>query len=235
MNSKIVIHKIYDRLLEACGPRGWWPGETRDEIIIGAVLTQNTAWRNVERALAHLKEARLCRLSSLARIDPDRIAPLIRPSGYFNLKARRLKAVAEFFAPRGRSRFPTLAGWPIERLRQELLGVWGVGPETADSILLYALDRPSFVIDAYTMRVGLRHGLLPDGAKYEEVRDLFSAHIERDLQIYNEYHALIVWVGHHFCKPKPRCAECPLSRRDCFATAGAWRALEPSRQEKGVV
>ena len=137
----------------AAGPRGWWPGDGRDEIIIGAVLTQNTAWRNVEKALENLKAAKLCRLSSLARRRAETIARLIVPSGYFNLKARRLKSVARFFAPGGRERFDEFAPWPTEKLREALLGVWGVGPETADSILLYALGRPSFVIDAYTMRV----------------------------------------------------------------------------------
>lgn len=225
---------IYDRLLAACGPRGWWPGETRDEIIIGAVLTQNTAWRNVEKALANLKAAELCRLGALAPMEPSEIAPHIKPSGYFNLKARRLKSVAEFFAPAGIERFDDLAEMHDEEIREALLGVYGVGRETADSILLYALDRLTFVIDAYTMRLLVRHGFLPEGASYEDARRFFSERVEPDLQIYNEYHALIVWAGHHYCKPTPLCAECPLAARECFAGEHAWKRLARARRQKTV-
>ena len=229
--SRTVIATIYDRLIEAAGPRGWWPGEGRDEIIIGAVLTQNTAWRNVEKALDNLKAAKLCRLSSLARRRAETIARLIVPSGYFNLKARRLKSVARFFAPGGRERFDELSTWPTEKLREALLGVWGVGPETADSILLYALGRPSFVIDAYTMRVARRHGLCNDKTTYAQAQRLFSEALPTQLQLFNEYHALVVWVGHRFCKPKPLCSRCPLSERDCFVTARAWNRLKAAQKE----
>lgn len=231
---KALVQRIYDRLFAACGPRGWWPGEGRDEIIIGAVLTQNTAWRNVEKALANLRAERLVSLARLARLEPEAIAPLIIPAGYFNLKARRLRSVADFFAPGGRERFDELAKWNDERLRGELLGVWGVGPETADSILLYALDRKSFVVDAYTMRVVERHGLMPKGSSYEAVRALFTRWAKADLQHYNEYHALIVWAGHHFCKPTPLCAKCPLRGRDCFATEKARRALKPEKTSRST-
>ena len=228
---KRAIRNIFDRLDRAVGPRGWWPGQTRDEIIIGAVLTQNTAWRNVERAIASLKGRDLLSLAKLARRAPERIAPLIVPAGYFNLKARRLRAVAGFFAPGGRERFDEFEAWPMERLRDELLGVWGVGPETADSILLYALDRLTFVVDAYTIRIASRHGLCGEKATYEETRRLFSDAVPSELQSFNEAHAQLVWVGHHFCKPKPRCGECPLSRRDCYATGEAWARMAPARRD----
>ena len=196
-------------------------------------MALNTAWRNVVQALDNLKAAGLCQLPALARTPPERVAPLIVPSRYFNIKARRLREVAEFFVPNGRERYDEFARWPLARLREALLDVWGIGPETADSILLYALDRRSFVIDAYTGRIAKRHGLCEEGATYDDLKELFSAHVPRSLQLYNEYHALLVWVGHHYCKPKPRCSGCPLSRRDCFHSAEAWRALEPVRAETG--
>lgn len=231
-----IVRAIYEALFEEAGPRGWWPGQGRDEIIIGAVLTQNTAWKNVERALGELKRAGLCSLARLATMEPEQIAPLIRASGYFNLKARRLKSVADFFAPDGRERFDELEAMETEELRGALLDVWGIGPETVDCILLYALDRISFVIDAYTLRVTERHGLTPPGTKYEEARRFFSERVEPNLALYNEYHALLVWVGHHYCKPRPLCEQCPLSRREYFATAKAWRALNGCRPagDKGL-
>lgn len=229
-HRRATVVRLYERLLDAAGPRGWWPGEGRDEIIIGAVLTQNTAWKNVEQAIASLRAAGLLRLAALATADPADIAPLIRASGYFNLKARRLRSVADFFAPGGRERFDELHSLDDDELRRRLLDVWGIGPETVDCILLYALDRPSFVIDAYTLRVVERHGLAPRGTAYAAARELFSQALEPDLKIYNEFHALLVWVGHHYCKPRPRCRECPLAERECFATAGAWRALQSARR-----
>ncbi len=220
-----VLRLLYEQLSEAAGPRGWWPGDGRDEIIIGAVLTQNTAWKNVEHAIGNLREAQLLSLSKLATLPPEEIAPLIRPSGYFNLKARRLHSVASFFAPEGRERFGELESLGTAELREQLLGVWGIGPETVDCILLYALDRLSFVIDAYTLRVLERHGLVPKGTPYEKARALLTSAVEEDLQGYNEFHALFVWAGHHFCKPKARCRECPLATRACFATEGSWKRL----------
>jgi endonuclease-3 related protein len=227
-----VARKLYDRLSATAGPRHWWPchnavaNRRRDEIIIGAVLTQNTSWKNVEKALASLNGRGLLDLSRLATMTPEAIAPLIRSAGYFNLKARRLHAVAGFFAPGGRRRFGALAGWDDARLREALLATYGVGPETADSILLYALDRPTFVIDAYTLRIGRRHGLFDETTDYERARTWFMARVPADVATYNEYHALLVWVGHHYCKPTPRCAACPLARRDCCASGGAWSTIQ---------
>jgi endonuclease-3 related protein len=230
--STALVQRLFDRLSAAAGARLWWPAGNaaedcrRDEIIIGAVLTQNAAWKNVERALASLAGAGLLDLARLARLEPEAVAPLIRSAGYFNVKAKRLAAVARFFAPDGRKRFDALAGWDDARLREAALEVHGVGLETADSILLYALDRPTFVIDAYTLRVGRRHGLFGEKAVYEAARAWFMRRLPPDVALYNEYHALLVWVGHHYCAPTPRCAAgCPLARRDCCAGAEAWRVI----------
>lgn len=217
-----IIDEIYNGLFGAAGPRHWWPGDGRDEIIIGAVLTQNTAWKNVELALANLRAAGLMRLALLAVAPPETIAPLIRPAGYFNLKSKRLRSVAEFFAPGGVERFDALEAELTDALREAVLGVWGVGPETADSILLYALGRLTFVVDAYTIRVMSRHGLIPADAAYEEVRDLLARNTPAEVRVFNEFHALFVWVGHHFCKPKPLCGSCPLFKRGCFASREAF-------------
>ncbi|MEN6627103.1 MAG: hypothetical protein ABFD69_12845 [Candidatus Sumerlaeia bacterium] len=231
-----LIGRLFGAMLEASGPRSWWPADHAgprggfDEIVIGAVLTQNTAWKNVVQALASLRAANLLDLEKLTVAEPEAIAPLIKSSGYYNLKSRRLNSVACFFAPGGKLRLAELATWPLETLRQSLVNVYGVGPETCDSILLYALGRLSFVIDAYTMRIGRRHGLLTDDDNYDSARALFSNHVEPDLQIYNEYHALLVWIGNNFCRPTPRCHQCPLSRRDCFSDNKHWTALKKFRE-----
>jgi endonuclease-3 related protein len=233
--SRALAALLFERMLAAAGPRHWWPvshngaGAARDEIVIGAILTQNTSWKNVEQALAELAGAGLLSLARLARAPVEKVAPLIRPARYFNLKARRLRAAAEFFAPAGCERFAALAQWDDARLREAVLGIWGVGPETADSILLYALERPSFVIDAYTLRIGCRHGFFDEAATYDQARAWFMRHAPAGVPHYNEYHALLVWIGHHYCKPRPDCAHCPLAGRECFASARAWRALADYR------
>jgi len=223
--SEIVLD-IYEKLSQAAGARHWWPGDTRDEIIIGAVLTQNTSWRNVEKAIANLKAHRLCNLRHLARKQPEEIAPLIRSSGYYNLKAKRLHAVATYFQDH-----PSSLKLPTAQLRAELLAIRGVGRETADSILLYALKHKIFVVDAYTIRVLSRHGLCDSSASYEEVREILESTAPDSLQDYNEFHALFVWVGHHFCKPTPKCSECPLFLRACFSTEKAWKRIRNELQQ----
>ncbi|NTV96215.1 MAG: endonuclease III domain-containing protein [Thiobacillus sp.] len=203
---------IYERLLARYGPQHWWPGETPFEVMVGAVLTQNTAWGNVEKAIANLKQAGAldCR-AILERSDAD-LAELIRPAGYFNVKTRRLKALCGFLAARGVAEAPeALAGQGnLGQLRTALLAVHGIGEETADSILLYALGRPSFVVDAYTRRAYTRLGLLEGGEPYAEIKRRFEAGLARDVALYNEYHALIVRLGKEHCRPRPRCADCPL-------------------------
>lgn len=229
--EKALADLLFERMLAAAGPRHWWPinpdppNGGKDEMIIGAVLTQNTAWKNVEQALANLKAAGLLELERLAALEPDHIAPLIRPAGYFNLKAKRLRAVVDFFVQGGHIRYKELETWSDEDLREALLGVWGVGHETADSILLYALHRPVFVIDAYTLRIGRRHGLFGDKTTYEEAREWFTRRLRRDVALYNEYHALLVWVGAQYCRPTPRCPACPLAAEACFRRRADRRAL----------
>lgn len=239
-NPGELARTLFDRMLAAAGPRHWWPCEPggpgcgKDEMIIGAVLTQNTAWVNVERALENLRREGLIDLRKLAQMEPEAIARFIRPAGYYNLKARRLSAVASFFAPDGEYRFDELARLDDAALREEVLGVFGVGRETADSILLYALKRPSFVIDAYTLRIGRRHGIFDAATDYEAARAWFTQFATPSVNYdtvdyFNEYHALIVWIGKYFCKPTPRCGECPLAERGCFATSAAWKAIQPYR------
>lgn len=203
---------IYRALLSEFGHRNWWPAETPFEVMVGAVLTQNTAWTNVEKAIANLKGEGLLCSRRLLRAGEQRVARLIRPSGYFNVKATRLKALVEWFCGRANGKVETLRDAPTDALRGELLGLKGVGPETADSILLYALERPVFVVDAYTRRAFSRHGAFPPSVKYDGMRAFFEQRLPRDIALYNEYHALIVELGKTYCRPTPRCEECPVMR-----------------------
>jgi len=202
--------EIFDRLLAAIGPRGWWPAETPFEVMVGAVLTQNTAWKNVRQAIDNLKQAGLLSPEAIHRVSLERLARLIKPSGYFNVKAARLKNLTALVMEAGGGDPPRLLRRPPDRLRTDLLAVNGVGTETADSILLYAAGVPIFVIDAYTRRILSRHGLAEPDASYDRLQKLFMDHIPPDTDLYNEYHALLVALGHRFCKPKPLCDECPL-------------------------
>jgi len=203
----------YRLLLARHGPQHWWPGETPFEVMVGAVLTQNTAWTNVERAIASLKAADALNCAAILALADAELAALIRPAGYFNVKAGRLKALCRFLTERGVAERPQeLSGQGgLAELRRELLAVHGVGEETADSILLYALGQPSFVVDAYTRRAFARLGLLTGAESYREVQQHFEHHLPRELALYNEYHALIVRLGKDHCRPKPRCTDCPLN------------------------
>jgi len=205
-----TLTEIYHLLFERFGPQHWWPGETQFEIIVGAILTQNTNWANVEKAIANLKSADLLSPEKLHNIEVSQLAELIRPAGYYNIKAKRLKNFLDWLFENYGGKLPELENVDTERLRAELLGVKGVGRETADSILLYALDREVFVVDAYTARVACRHGLIEPEADYEQLRELFQSNLPQEGQLFNEYHALLVRVGKEFCKPKARCAGCPL-------------------------
>jgi len=205
------LDDIYRRLYAHFGPQYWWPSDGEFEIIVGAILTQNTAWTNVEKAIGNLKHARLLRPGRMYRVSTARLARLIRPSGYFNLKARKLKAFTRFLFTAHRGRLAHLFKLDPATLRAELLAVYGIGPETADSIILYAARQPVFVIDAYTRRVCARLGLARDNASYDELQRLFMAHLPRDEKLFNEYHALFVALGKNICRKRaPRCAECPL-------------------------
>lgn len=212
--KKDLCAQIYACLLREFGPQGWWPAATPFEVMLGAVLTQNTNWQNVERAIANLKSARALAPAALARIGQRRLARLIRPSGYFNVKARRLRAFLTWYMARtSDGRVARLRGLRTAALRAELLAIHGVGPETADSMLLYALGRRVFVVDAYTRRFLRRHGLITPDASYDEVRRMFEACLPQSVKRYNELHALIVRLGKDVCRPRqPHCDTCPLRR-----------------------
>ncbi|HDY67529.1 MAG TPA: endonuclease III domain-containing protein [Candidatus Scalindua sp.] len=210
MNNSNILLDIYDRLFKSFGKQHWWPGDTDFEIVIGAILTQNTNWGNVEKAIKNLKEAKVFTPRKLYEIDINRLAELIRPSGYFNVKARRLKHFIEWLFLKYNGSLPKMFKQDYVTLREGLLSVNGIGRETADSILLYAARKPTFVIDAYTKRVLVRHELIPEDYEYEEMKAFFEENLPEDVSLYNEYHALLVRVGKYYCKPKKQCEECPL-------------------------
>ncbi len=212
MAKRPPLESYYRALLRRFGPQRWWPGETPFEVMVGAILTQNTAWPNVEKAILSLKANRLLDPPRLREIDAETLALAIRPAGYYNVKAKRLKNFIEWFMARAGGDAEVLRRADPGRLREELLEIKGVGRETADSILLYALGVPTFVVDAYTWRVLSRHRLVPEETSYEEMKDLFERNLPRDAKLYNEFHALLVAVGREYCRPAPRCAKCPLRK-----------------------
>lgn len=207
-----TLTEIYELLYAAFGPQHWWPGETPFEIMTGAILTQNTSWANVEKAIRNLKSAGMLIAEAIHRIELSDLAELIRPAGYYNIKARRLKDFVDWLFDNYEGSPANLERVNTDRLRMELLAVKGIGRETADSILLYALGKPVFVVDAYTARITVRHGLIEPDADYEQLRELFESNLPQDTQLYNEYHALLVRTGKDFCKPKAKCAGCPLEK-----------------------
>jgi endonuclease-3 related protein len=206
------LTEIYQLLFDRFGPQSWWPGETQFEIITGAILTQNTNWANVEKAIANLKSADLLTPEKLYRLDVSELAELIRPAGYYNIKANRLKSFLTWLFQNYDGRLENLEELDTDRLRAELLTVKGIGRETADSILLYAFDRPIFVVDAYTARVAVRHGLIEPDADYEQLRELFQSNLQPEPQLFNEFHALLVRLGKEFCRPNAQCPRCPLEK-----------------------
>ncbi|MGB2627465.1 MAG: hypothetical protein WAK20_11805 [Candidatus Acidiferrum sp.] len=208
-----VLRGYFDVLISAYGPQKWWPGRTRFEIVVGAILTQNTSWKNVEGAILSLRRNRKLQAAAVADTPLDELAQLIRSSGYFRQKARKLKEFVAFLAKRYGGSLGKMVAAPTGKLRAQLLEVHGIGPETADSILLYAGDHPVFVVDAYTRRILQRHELLHGKETYEEIQALVEKSLPRDTSVFNEFHALIVHVGKNFCRPKaPRCSACPLER-----------------------
>ena len=204
------LMEVYDRLFEQYGPRHWWPAETPFEVCIGAILTQNTAWTNVEKAIAALKVNDCLSPEALRDAAPDDLAALIRPAGYFNLKSRRLKDFVDWLFRCHDGSLEGMFAGDWQELRAELLHVRGIGPETADSILLYAGGRPTFVVDAYTRRLFRRLGMLAESTGYDEMRSLFMGTLLPDVQLFNEYHALIVEQCKRFCRTRPVCCGCPL-------------------------
>ena len=209
---RLILMTIYRRLFERFGPQGWWPGESPFEVAVGAILTQNTNWANVEKAISNLKSARVLSPRRLFLMPERELAALIRPSGYYNVKARRLKALIAFIHGEYGGDLQRMFKEPLVPLRERILMVKGVGPETCDSILLYAAGKPIFVIDAYTKRVLSRHGMISDGTSYSAVQELFMRGLPTDVALYKEYHALFVRLAKSFCKTKPQCAGCPLEQ-----------------------
>jgi endonuclease-3 related protein len=205
------LKEIYDLLFKRFGPQDWWPGDTPFEVIVGAILTQNTNWTNVEKAITNIKNADALTPDKLHHLDIAKLAQLIRPAGYFNIKAKRLKNFLDWFFEEYFGELKNLENVPTAELRQQLLSVKGIGPETADSILLYALNRPVFVVDAYTARICSRHHLIDEGADYHQIQETFKSNLPSSIQLFNEYHALLVHLGKDFCKPTPKCDECPLN------------------------
>jgi endonuclease-3 related protein len=209
--------KIYGKLYKAYGPRHWWPGETSFEVMVGAILTQNTSWRNVEKAIQKLKGKGILHPEGIRRLKKNELASLIQSSGYYRIKTDRLKAFTDFLYKEFDGNLRKMRKSSLEKLRESLLEVKGIGPETADSILLYGLKKPIFVIDAYTKRVLSRYGIITEKASYEEVQNLFMDHLPHDEKLFNEYHALFVHLGKIICKKIPRCDICPLKGVRCEA------------------
>lgn len=204
---------IYRILLRRHGHAGWWPAESPFEVCVGALLTQNTAWTNVEKTLAVLRGRRLLSFEALSALPSARLGPLLRSSGFFNVKARRLRAFLAFLGREYGGRAEALPHEDPRMLRRRLLAVDGIGPETADSIALYAAGHPIFVVDAYTRRVFARLGYLPPRAGYDEIQRFFMDRLPRDAGLYNDYHAQIVRLAKDACRKQPRCERCPLARR----------------------
>lgn len=203
--------KIYKKLYQTLGPQHWWPGKTPLEIAIGAILTQNTNWGNVEKAIDNLKKQNALSARVIHKMPVKKLSELIRPTGYFNIKAKRLKSFIDFLMNNYHGSMKRMKNTDMHSLRKKLLSINGIGPETADSILLYALEKPVFVIDAYTKRVLSRHGIMNHEKPYDEFQELFYSALEKDVKLFNEYHALFVNLGKTFCKKKkPLCELCPL-------------------------
>ena len=201
---------FYDTLLSHFGPQNWWPGDTPFEVMVGAILTQNTNWNNVAKAIANLKQADLLDPHRLAKLDHERLASLIKPAGYFNIKTKRLGNFVTWFIDRFDGCVEYAQQLDTDSLRAELLSIKGIGPETADSILLYGLDKLIFVVDTYTCRFLWRHHLLDEDIDYAYVQEVFTDALPAELTAYKEYHALLVALGKTYCRRRPKCETCPL-------------------------
>jgi endonuclease-3 related protein len=202
--------QIYQKLYKAIGPRKWWPGDSPFEVIIGAILTQNTSWKNVERTIRALKEKNLLDPLGIYSLEEELLAKTIKSAGFFNIKAKRIKNFIGFLFKNYQGSIEKMFSENTVPLREKLLKINGIGPETADSILLYAGEKPIFVVDAYTKRILTRHNLISKSAGYSEIQELFMENLIKDVSMFNEYHALFVYIGKHFCKRIPNCQNCPL-------------------------
>lgn len=221
MTPRHPLEILYERLFAFYGPQHWWPADEPFEVIIGAILTQSTSWINVEKAIANLKCEGVMTPAALRAMPMEVLARLIRPSGYYNVKARKVRAFVEHLGKRHNDSLESLFAPPIPELRAELLSIYGIGPETADSIILYAARKPIFVIDAYTHRIADRLGLNPDYGNYAVLQAFFMDHLPVDESLYNEYHALLVRHGKEVCRKSPRCEGCCL--RDMCRGSGMFR------------
>ena len=207
---KSTTQKVFERLLDSFGPQHWWPAESPLEVMVGAVLVQNTNWKNVEHAIEKLKAANLLEANRLVAIEVTELQELIRPAGYYRLKAKRLRSLMEFFVTHYNGSIASMQAVDTLVLREQLLGVHGVGPETADAILLYAIEKPVLVVDSYTHRVFARHGWVEPEADYHQLQEHLVSELPDDVGLYNELHALLVEVGKRHCRKTPQCEECPL-------------------------
>ena len=201
---------LFETLLHAFGPQGWWPAETPFEVIVGAILTQNTSWNNVTQAIERLKKRDLLELPRILEADPETLRECVKPSGFYNQKTRYLLAFCRHVHLHHHGHLEAFLGQDVPLLRRELLSIPGIGPETADSIILYAAQKPSFVVDAYTKRILSRHGWVPPTIGYEALRQVFMDALPPDVYLFQEFHALLVRVGHLFCRRTPRCDGCPV-------------------------
>jgi len=206
-----LLLEIYDRLMAYYGPQYWWPAQEPFEVMVGAILTQSAAWVNVEKAITRMKAAGVLSPGAIRAIGESELARLIYPSGYYNAKARKLKAFAVWLGESYADDLYKLFGNEVSRLRRQLLDVYGIGPETADSIILYAAEKPVFVIDAYTRRIIDRVGLAPAGKGYGSYQSLFMDNLPADVRLFNEYHALLVYLAKNACRKRPLCRQCCLS------------------------
>jgi endonuclease-3 related protein len=205
-----VLLEAYEKLFAKYGPQQWWPAQTKFEVLVGAVLVQNTAWRNVEKALENVREAGVLDPHRLHQLPVEELAELIRPAGYYRVKAQRLRNLLKLVVEQYDGDLDAMFSGPPDILREELLAVRGVGPETADAILLYAGEKPAFVVDTYAQRVLARHGWIDFDADYHMIQEHILSELPSDVRLYNEYHALLVRVGKDHCKTAPKCEGCPL-------------------------
>jgi endonuclease III related protein len=202
--------KVYELLHGYFGNLHWWPADSPFEVMVGAILTQNTAWTNVEKAISALKNRNLLSPAALFQIEEEVLAEIIRPSGYYHIKAKRLKSLVRFLFDEYSGSIERMCAETLIVLREKLLSVRGIGPETADSILLYACRKPVFISDAYTQRILRRHGLIPEDTDVSQIRALFMTHLPHDPSLFNQFHALLVYTGKTFCRKSPKCTRCPL-------------------------
>ncbi len=215
----VELRQLYSRLMEVYGPQNWWPAETPFEVVVGAVLTQNTAWRNVEKAIGNLKREGLLDPESILRTPDDVLRELIRPAGFYNQKVRRLKAVCKLIV--GSGGLEELFSLPLKDLRDTLLSVKGIGPETADAIILYAANKPTFVVDRYTHRIFTRLGIWDGNYDYDGIKKLVESEIPPNVDVYKEFHAVIDEHAKRICRKRPFCSVCPLRDLCPYATSVA--------------